>query len=180
MANIQNATSSNLLDAVLPSFGNQVTVNNPRWHEDMKMFVMSEYESAAGHRYIRGIRFSDKVAVIIDYSLWHSWTYLDTIEIYRFNGTDMEMIGKKKFDKVFYSDSLVHSEVKSMLEQALISMAHMNGAEFSEDQIGRDTEQLVAATERSFNKGEYPPLKGAVKKLVEGSKNAKEIYQDID
>lgn len=180
MANIQNTTSVNLLDAVLPTFGNQIRINNPRWHEDMKMFVMSEYESKAGHRYIRGIRFSDQVAVIIDYSLWNSWTYLNSIEVYRFNGNEREMIGRKEFDKVFYSDSLVHSEVKSMLEQAIISMARMNGTVFTTDYIESESLKLVIATERSFNKGEYPPITGAVRKLIEGTHNVSEKYQYID
>ena len=64
MATIKNITN-NVFDSILPVYGNQ-RANLPIWNESQKMFITSEYESASGNRYYKGIRFSvyQRTAVI--------------------------------------------------------------------------------------------------------------------
>ena len=75
MAQIANISNS-LFDSILPTFGN--TGNNlPVWNEGQKMFISSEYESAAGNRYYKGIRFCEQLAIVETVGLYHTWTYID-------------------------------------------------------------------------------------------------------
>ena len=97
MAQITNITNS-LFDSILPAFGNKGN-NLPVWNEGQKMFISSEYESAAGNRYYKGLRFCEQLAIVEQVGLYHTWTYIDGIEIYAFDGNKPRLIGKRQFDK---------------------------------------------------------------------------------
>lgn len=45
---------NNFLDCVLPTFGNSKE-NIPVYNESQRMFISSNYTSAAGHLYYKGI-----------------------------------------------------------------------------------------------------------------------------
>ena len=62
METIKNITN-NVFDSILPVYGNQ-RANLPIWNESQKMFITSEYESASGNRYYKGIRFSERLVII--------------------------------------------------------------------------------------------------------------------
>ena len=85
MATLTKAINKNLFDSILPSFGNP-RVHIPVWDDSQKMFICDEYESGNGHRYYRGIRFCDRIVILEKVGLYHSWTYIDSIELYAFNG----------------------------------------------------------------------------------------------
>lgn len=78
-------------------------------------FVCEEYESASGHRYYKGIRFCDRLAVVEKVGLYYTWTYIDGIELYAFNETRMELVQKKEYDKVFQSEEFVRRETEIMV-----------------------------------------------------------------
>lgn len=113
MANISNISNS-LFDSILPTFGNSGN-NLPRWNEDQKMFISSEYQSASGHRYYKGIRFNEKLAIVEKVGLYHTWTYIDEIEIYTFDGHSLKLAGKKSFDKQFYEKDFIREQIEIML-----------------------------------------------------------------
>ena len=105
MATLTKAINKNLFDSILPSFGNP-RVHIPVWDDSQKMFICNEYESNSGHRYYIGIRFCDRIVIVEKVGLYHSWTYIDGIELYAFNGQKMELIQKRDYDKVMVKDYL--------------------------------------------------------------------------
>lgn len=113
MANIPNISNS-LFDSILPAFGS-VGNNLPVWNEGQKMFISSEYESAAGNRYYKGLRFCEQLAVIEVVGLYHTWTYIDGIEIYAFDGKQPKLVGKRQYDKTFYSTEFIKEQTEQMV-----------------------------------------------------------------
>lgn len=69
MANISINTTS-FIDGILPVYGNP-RCNIPVWNEGEKMFISDEYQSAKGNWYYKGLRFSDRLAIVerLDYSI---------------------------------------------------------------------------------------------------------------
>ena len=105
MATLTKAINKSLFDSILPTFGTP-RVHIPVWDDSQKMFICDEYESCNGHRYYCGIRFCDRVVILEKVGLYHSWTYIDSIELYAFNGQKMELIQKREYDKVFRNAGL--------------------------------------------------------------------------
>ena len=99
MATLQKAINKSLFDGILPSFGSP-RIQIPVWDNSQKMFICNEYESANGHRYYCGIRFCDRIVIVERVGLYHSWTYIDSIELYAFNGQKMELIQKRDLQRV--------------------------------------------------------------------------------
>ena len=83
MANISINTTS-FIDGILPVYGNP-RCNIPVWNEGEKMFISDEYQSAKGNWYYKGLRFSDRLAIVEKVGLFHSFKYIDEIEVYTFN-----------------------------------------------------------------------------------------------
>lgn len=95
MANLQKAINQNFLDSVLPAYGNARKVKINGYDNSQKMFIIDEYESASGHRYYRGVRFCDRVVFAETVGMYHNWTYIDSLELYAFNGEKLVLIQKK-------------------------------------------------------------------------------------
>ena len=85
MASLTKAINKDLFDKILPTFGNP-RVHVPIWDEGQKMFLCEEYDSGNGHRYYKGVRFCDRIVIVEKVGLYHTWTYIDGIEVYAFNG----------------------------------------------------------------------------------------------
>lgn len=160
-----SSVSTSVMDSLFPTFGERPACNRPVWMENDKIFKLNEYVSNAGHRYVTGLRFSNQVAVIIKKSYWNTWVYLDSVEVYRFNEYNLEILDTKKFEKTFYNDSVVHDTVADILRNFLSSSARMNNSIMSVDD--NVIENMVSQTERSFNNGEYPPITSNLQKLIE-------------
>ena len=133
---------NNFLDSVLPTFGN-VKENIPVYNEAQKMFISSNYTSAAGHLYYKGIRFSDRLVMIEQVGLYHNWTYIDGVELYAFNGTERVLIAKKQFDKEFYNMEFIKEEVSQMLHGYLKSQILMKNENASPEIIEQHTNHTI-------------------------------------
>lgn len=114
MATLTKAINKDLFDSILPTFGNP-RVHVPVWDEGQKMFLCEEYESANGHRYYKGVRFCDRIVVVEKVGLYHSWTYIDGIEIYAFNGKRLELVQKKDYEKVYRNEEFIRKELETMV-----------------------------------------------------------------
>ena len=68
------------------------------------MFLCEEYESGNGHRYYKGVRFCDRIVIVEKVGLYHTWTYIDGIEVYAFNGKRLELVQKRDYDKTFRNE----------------------------------------------------------------------------
>lgn len=143
------------INDLLPSYGNRAD-SNIIWMEEMKLFKVNEYRSAAGHRYFTGLRFSDQLIVAVKYAEWHQWTYINDLEIFTFDGKTPILLDKKSFKKEFYKEDMIREQVKIMVSNALQSKAKMVGKDFNETELESQIENVVNDTYRSFLKGEYP------------------------
>ena len=135
---------NNFLDSVLPTFGN-LKENIPVYNEAQRMFISSNYTSAAGHLYYKGIRFSERLVMIEQVGLYHNWTYIDGIELYAFNGTERVLIAKKQFDKVFYNMEFIKEEVNQMLHSYFKSQILLKNENASTEIIEQHTNQTIGS-----------------------------------
>ena len=135
---------NNFLDSVLPTFGN-IKENIPVYNDAQKMFISSNYTSAAGHLYYKGIRFSERLVMIEQVGLYHNWTYIDGIELYAFNGTERVLIAKKQFDKVFYNMEFIKEEVNQMLHSYFKSQILLKNENASPEIIEQHTNQTIGS-----------------------------------
>lgn len=154
MATLTKAINKNLFDSILPTFGNP-RVHVPVWDEGQKMFICDEYESGSGHRYIRGIRFCDRIVILEKVGLYHSWTYIDGIELYAFNGQKMELIQKRDYDKEFRSEAFVRQESEQMVTEYLTGVMKMQRISVPAEQVALQAQELVSGCYKSFLDPDY-------------------------
>lgn len=149
MATLNKAITKDLFDNILPTFGNERKCL-PIWDNGQKMFICDEYESSNGHRYYKGVRFCNNVAIVENVGLYHSWTYIDSIELYAFNGKKLELIQKHDYDKVFRKEELVRSESETMVRNYLTGAMKMQNVCISQQQITEYAKKLVDGCYKSF------------------------------
>lgn len=149
MATLQNAISRNLIDNILPTFGNP-RVKTHTWDNSQKMFICNEYESANGNRYYCGVRFSDRIAIVEKVGLYHTWTYIDGIELYAFNGKKVELIQKRDYDKVFRKEEFVRAESEGMVKDYLLGIVKTQRTFVPAEELARQAKELVASCYKSF------------------------------
>lgn len=146
---LTKANNKNLFDRILPSFGNP-RERIPVWDEGQKMFICDEYESESGHRYYKGIRFCDRLAVVEKVGLYYTWTYIDGIELYAFNETRMELVQKKEYDKVFRSETFVRRETEIMVRNYFEGIIKAQKISMPKEQIEAQVKEVVDGCYKSF------------------------------
>ena len=149
MATLTKAINKNLFDSILPTFGNP-RVHVPVWDEGQKMFICNEYESGNGHRYYLGIRFCDRVVIVEKVGLYHSWTYIDSIELYAFNGQRMELIQKRDYEKEFRNEAFIRQESEQMVKDYLTGVMKTQRISIPAEQIAAQASDLVNGCYKSF------------------------------
>lgn len=154
MATLTKAINKNLFDNILPTFG-QPRVHIPVWDESQKMFICDEYEGGSGHRHYRGIRFCDRIVILEKVGLYHSWTYIDSIELYAFNGQKMELIQKRDYDKEFRNETFVKKESEQMVKDYLTGVMKAQRINIPAEQIAAQASELVEGCYKSFLAPDY-------------------------
>lgn len=149
MASLTKAFNKDLFDQILPTFGNP-RVSAPVWDEGQKMFICDEYESASGHRYYRGVRFCDRIVIVEKVGLYHSWTYIDSIELYAFNGTRLELVQKRDYEKEFRSEAFVRKEAESMVQDYFEGALKVQKCTIPQKQIEEQAKSIVDGSYKSF------------------------------
>lgn len=148
MAQISSISNS-LFDSILPAFGNPGN-NLPVWNEGQKMFISSEYESAAGNRYYKGLRFSENLVTIEIVGLYHTWTYIDGIEIYTFDGRKPRLVGKRKYDKQFYDEDFIKEETIQMVQDYMKGQIKLQNTNVPAVRIEDQAKAIVNKSYTSF------------------------------
>lgn len=149
MATLAKAISKNLFDNILPTFSSP-RVYVPAWDNGQKMFISDEYESANGNRYYRGIRFCDRVAIVEKVGLYHNWTYIDSIELYAFNGKKVELIQKRDYDKVHRNEAFVRAESETMVKDFLAGILKAQSTSVPAEQLESQAKELIESCYKSF------------------------------
>lgn len=149
MATLTKAISKNLFDSILPTFGSP-RVHVPVWDNGQKMFICDEVESEKGNRYYRGIRFCDRIVIVEKVGLFHNWTYIDSIELYAFNGKKLVLIQKRDYDKVHRSEEHVRTESECMVKDYLSSILKTQRISMQIEEIQLQAKSLVDRCYKSF------------------------------
>ena len=149
MATLAKAISKNLFDNILPTYG------SPRahvlaWDNGQKMFIFDEHESANGNRYYRGMRFCDRVVIVEKVGLYHNWTYIDSIELYAFNGKKLELIQKRDYDKVHRKESFIRAESEAMVKDYLSGVLKAQHTSVPAEEIANQAKSLIGGCYKSF------------------------------
>ena len=162
-----SSLTSNVMTDLFPTIGISASSSNvPMWMPSMKIFKVSEYTSAAGHRYLKGLRFSNNLAVAFSFSFWNTWTYLNEIEVYRFNGNSIELADRRKCDKQFYEEDFLKNEVKEMVRGIVESSLRMNGQDSNVMALESQIEELVEGTYRPLKEYDRNRLEMCIKKAL--------------
>ena len=154
MATLAKAIRKDLFDSILPTFGSERSYV-PVWDNGQKMFICDEYESAKGNLYYKGVRFCDKVAIVEKVCLFHNWTYIDSIELYAFNGKKLEIIQKRDYEKVYRSEAFVRSETEEMLKDYLWATLKVQRCSLPESEVAKQAKSLVDCCYKSFLDCDY-------------------------
>ena len=149
MASLTKAINKDLFDKILPAFGCP-RIQAPVWDEGQKMFLFDNYESASGNRYYKGIRFCDRIVIVEKVGLYYSWTYIDGIELYAFNGTKLELVQKKDYENAFWSEAFIRSETEAMVRNYINGMLKFQKSSMSKDQIEAYVQSTVDSCYKSF------------------------------
>ena len=154
MATLTKAINKGLFDGILPAFGTP-RVHIPTWDNSQKMFICDEYESANGHRYYCGVRFCDRIVIAERVGLYHNWTYIDSIELHAFNGTKMELIQKRDYDKVFRNEAFIRQESEQMVKDYLTGVMKTQRICAPVEQIAAQASELINGCYKSFLDPDY-------------------------
>lgn len=149
MASLTKAINKDLFDKILPTFGN-ARVNIPVWDDGQKMFICNEYESGNGHRYYKGVRFCDRIVVVEKVGMYHSWTYIDGIEVYAFNGTRLELVQKHDYDKVFRNEEFIRQESETMVRNYFEGVLKMQKSSMPVPQLAAHAKSIIDGCYKSF------------------------------
>lgn len=129
-----NTFNPSVLDSILPVYG-QRRVHQPIWDESRKMFLADEHESQAGNRSYKGVRVSDRFIIVEQIGNYHNWTYINSVEMYVFDGKERVLIGKKEFPKTFYNAELVRQSTEDMLLAYMKSQLQMQHQQVADAQL---------------------------------------------
>ena len=161
------ATSKSLIEQYLPAYG-QPRKRMPVWDEGQKMFICDEHESAKGFRYYCGARFCNNLAVIEKVGLYHNWTYIDSIELYAFNGQKMELIQKRDYEKKIRSEAFVREETEEMLKDYLRGVSKVRGLVVSAETLNANARGMVEDCYKSFLDRDYAlPMQMILRQIEE-------------
>lgn len=149
MASLTKAINKNLFDKILPTFGNP-RVQMPVWDEGQKMFLCGDYESASGHRYYMGVRFCDRIVIVEKVGLFHNWTYIDSIEVYAFNGTKLVLVQKRDYEKTFRNEEFIRKESITMVRDFIEGVVKAQRSSMPKDQIEEQAKNTVEGCYKSF------------------------------
>ena len=137
-------TSNSFIDKILPKFGNP-RENIPVYSDSQKMFMSSHYTSAAGNMYFKGLRFTDRMVMIEKVGLYKNFSYIDSVEVFAFDGENKILIGKIDYDKVFYNTERIKEDTKTIITNYLEDSARITGAVIDKSQAKAQAVQLLEA-----------------------------------
>lgn len=166
MASLNKAINKELFNNILPEYGSP-RVKTPVWDEGQKMFICEEYESNAGNRYYRGIRFCNNIVVVEKVGLFHNWTYIDGIELYAFNNTRLELIQKHDYQNVFHNVDFIKKETQNMLQNYFIGVLKAQKQPLDLEYVKSKSADLVNQCYKSFLDYDYNTRLTQIVKTIE-------------
>lgn len=135
------------LSTILPSIAN----GNATYNDIAKMFLTQGWQSMAGNVYQEGMRLSDKI--VVKYNIGHGYchTFLNGVNIYGFDGTQMRLlVSDNSYNCCYWSEGVVKGETVRLLEKFFEGYCRANGCYDENRQAIREiAAQFVDETIRS-------------------------------
>ena len=157
-------TTNSFIDRILPTFGN-TRENIPIYCDSQKMFISSHYTSAAGNMYYKGLRFTDRLVMVEKVGLYKNFSYIDSIEVYTFNGEEKVLIGKMDYDKVFYNAEQIKEDTASIIANYIEDSARITGSLMDATRVKQQTAELLQQMYENPMRSAMA-LKGAYRQLL--------------
>ena len=82
--------------------------------------------------------------------LCHTWTSIDSLEIYAFNGTNLELVQKRNYEKTFRTEEFIRKESEQMICDFLTGYLKAQGKSIGEDAIRAEASTIVEGSFKSF------------------------------
>ena len=115
--------------------------NNFNYSESTNAFIGNGYTSLAGNTYLNEIRLIEGLLVKEDVGQGYARTFINGIRI--FNLKTKELLCEKSYHCQFYSQYFIKLEVRTMLNDLLISAAQKDGILLNESEISEQIDKLV-------------------------------------
>lgn len=151
MKTFNNAPSvkDQLINTMFPLIGEKNPANKtPIYDPINKCFNTDQYQSEQGFLYFKRVRFSECMAMVEKIGFYHNWEYLDAIELYRYNGSKMEMISEKKFNKQFYNRTLAQETATTLLSSFIKENAEINNHILSKGEADEMAKSEIEKTDK--------------------------------
>lgn len=140
-----------VLEAILPTVGTCRPKGLPIWDPNRQMFILDEYESKSGNRSYKGVRITDRFMTVEYVGNYHTHTYINAIELYVYDGTELKLAGKKEFDKVHYNEQEIKMEQETLLGNFLQSQACLLKKTMDASLIKQKSKELIASSYLDLN-----------------------------
>ena len=151
---VDTSSTQSFLNGILPEYGH-ARCNLPVWNEGDLMFISDEYESLAGNRYYKGLRFSNRLAIVEKVGLYHNWKYIDTIEVYTYDRNSRTQIGSYKFGKQFYDAQLIRATVNKIVQDYCEGQMKLGNLRVKADELSAATTAMVDDAYKSLLADDY-------------------------
>lgn len=169
--------SKEFFNAILPPFGTCVPeqFKKPRWVPGMKYWLTNEYlKEDSGNFYFEGVRLTGNLIIKEKDAIWKTWTFLDELEIWAFDGTKLTLVNKKKYEKTFQKEELVRSELAMMLSDYVYSQAKLYGQLVSPEEVEARCKEYIDLAYKDFLDSDYEIMFKKVLPMLE-AKNSTNI-----
>jgi hypothetical protein len=77
------------------------------------------------------------------------------VEVYIFNGRERQLIGAKKFEKVFYNAEVIKSTVNDLAKNYVLSQSKLTGQNVNENVVDETVKNMVNQCYKSFLDDDY-------------------------
>ena len=104
-----------VMNLILPPRGQRRPANLSIWDEGRHMFIVNQHVSPAGNLYYQGVRVTDRFAIVEYIGNFHTWCYINAIELYANDGDKLILVGKYQFGKEFYGAELIRQKTEEMM-----------------------------------------------------------------
>lgn len=126
-----------------------IGTNGVTYNQGKNIFLSSGYESAAGNVYYKGMRMSDRLAVVYNFGQGYAYLFLNGIQIYGYRGTEKVLLASKSFSCCTFSESWAKRKVEEMLEELLKGQLKLMGHSVDDNVICSEVRNLVTDVMRN-------------------------------
>ena len=87
--------------------------------------------------------------------LYHNWTYIDGIEVYAFNGTRLELVQKRDYDKVHRNEEFIRKELETMVRNFFEGVLKAQRSCMPQEELEEKAKSIIDGCYKSFLDSDY-------------------------